>query len=366
MTIRVAIIGCGKQADAHASIIQKIGDCEIVGACDREKLMAKQLFERYPIKDYFDSVEDMLADCKPEIVHITTPPHSHLDLGKLCIEAGCHVFFEKPFTLHTIQAEEILKLAEKNNRKVTVGHNNQFNGATICMREFIRNGLLGGRPLHMESIWCYDLGDQRFAKSFLSDANHWLRKLPGKLLHNIINHGIAKIAEYLPTDKPNVIAKGYRSQTLVAIDEREIIDELRVIIDDQCDTTAYFTFSTQIKPLMRLFRVHGRKRSIAVDDMHQTVINICDTDYKSYLNHVVPPLKYAKQYLNSSLKNFGKFLTRDLHFESGRKVLIESFYRSVIEDLPPPIPYREILLTSKIMDEIFKQLDFASKQKTSD
>jgi hypothetical protein len=43
--------------------------------------------------------------------------------------------------------------------------------------------------------------------------------------------------------------------------------------------------------------------------------------------------------------------------KSGMKYLIESFYRSIIEDTPPPIPYREILLTARIMDAIFAQLN---------
>ena len=48
--LKVAIVGCGKIADAHASQIRRIEGCEIVGVCDREPLMAKQLYERFPVK----------------------------------------------------------------------------------------------------------------------------------------------------------------------------------------------------------------------------------------------------------------------------------------------------------------------------
>ena len=51
------------------------------------------------------------------------------------------------------------------------------------------------------------------------------------------------------------------------------------------------------------------------------------------------------------------FVTNDFHMKSGMKYLIESFYKSIVNDAPVPIPYREILLTAKIMDEIFAQLD---------
>ena len=51
--IKVGIIGCGKIADQHASSIQRISDCEIVGVCDSEELMAKQMYERFNVKHYY-------------------------------------------------------------------------------------------------------------------------------------------------------------------------------------------------------------------------------------------------------------------------------------------------------------------------
>lgn len=64
----------------------------------------------------------------------------------------------------------------------------------------------------------------------------------------------------------------------------------------------------------------------------------------------------AKQYLGNLSTNLRAFLTNDFHTKSGMKCLIESFYRSIVEGTPVPIPYREILLTARIMDAIFAQL----------
>jgi hypothetical protein len=55
--------------------------------------------------------------------------------------------------------------------------------------------------------------------------------------------------------------------------------------------------------------------------------------------------------------NAKSFLQKDFHMKSGMKYLIESFYRSIAESAPVPIPYREILLTARIMDSIFAKLD---------
>src|SRR4029079_7044998 len=88
--LRIGIVGCGKIADAHASQIQRIAGCEIVGVCDREPLMAKQLFGRFPIRRCYGDLDEMLAEARPDVVHITTPPQSHYDLARRCLEAGAH------------------------------------------------------------------------------------------------------------------------------------------------------------------------------------------------------------------------------------------------------------------------------------
>lgn len=354
--LKIAIIGCGKQADAHAMPIRAMKQCEIVGVCDKEELMAKQLAERFGVKEYFSDARRLLEATRPDVVHITTPPQGHIELGKLCLDAGCHVFFEKPFTLNAEEAEKIIAIAVEKKRKITVGHNNQFNHATRRMRALIQDGILGGPPIHMESVWSYDLGDAIFAKALLSDRTHWVRKLPGRLLHNIISHGLGKIAEFLTDDNPLVIAHGYSSPLLRRIQETDIIDELRVIIYDHDNTSAYFTFSSQVFPRQQFFRISGPKNTLIVDDMHQTLIKVCPTNYKSYLNHFIPPRLYAKQYKANSAHNIKSFFKRDFYFEEGRRVLIESFYRSVQEDTPLPLAYREILTTARIMDSIFAQI----------
>jgi predicted dehydrogenase len=355
--LKVGIIGCGKIADQHAEVIHRILGCEIVGVCDREELMAKQLYERFNVRTYFSNVDELLKLVRPGVVHITTSPQSHFQLGKLCLEAGCHVYIEKPFTLNTREAEELLKLAIERNLKVTVGHNAQFTHAARSMRDLIRNGFLGGNPIHMESYYCYDLGDEAYARAFLGDSEHWVRTLPGKLLHNIISHGISKIAEFLTDDSPTVIAHGFTSTLLRRIGEREIIDELRVIIKDNDGATAYFTFSSQMKPTLHQFRIYGPRNALIVDDDNQFVIELSGMRYKSYLEQFIPPLIYAKQYLANSWNNVRKFVKRDFHSNSGMKFLIESFYRSVTDGAPLPISFREILLTSRIMDLIFEQLE---------
>jgi len=209
----------------------------------------------------------------------------------------------------------------------------------------------------MESYYCYELSQTgEYARALLGDKNHWVRRLPGQLLHNIISHGIARIAEYLPTDAPRVSAQGFVSPMLANLGETEIVDELRVTIVDNNAVSAYFTFSSQMRPSLHQFRVYGPRAGLLLDQDNETLIRLKGDKFKSYAEHFLAPAGLAKQYLENSARNVRTFLSNDFHMKSGMKYLIETFYRSITQGAEVPIPYREIILTARIMDDIFGQL----------
>jgi predicted dehydrogenase len=297
--IKVAIVGCGKIADAHAFQIQRIAGCEIVGVCDQEPLMARQLYERCGAKRHFSDLAQLLTECKPDAVHVTTPPQSHFEIARVCLEAGCHVYVEKPFTLNERDARRLIDLASRKGLNITAGHDDQFTHAARRMRRLVQKGFLGPGPVHMESYYCYEMGRSSYASALLGDKQHWVRGLPGALLQNIISHGIARIAEFMPTDSPQVVAHGFVSPMLRSMGESEIIDELRVIISDQESTTAYFTFSSQMRPALHQLRVYGLSNGLILDQDQETLVKLRGSRFKSHLERFVPPLNLAGQYLGN-------------------------------------------------------------------
>ena len=353
--LKIAIVGCGKVADQHVEAIRRIPDCEIVSLCDRELLMAKQLGERLGIPACFSDLGETLKAVSPDVVHITTPPQNHYALARQCLESGSHVYLEKPFTITAGEAESLIQLAEDCGLKITVGHNYQFTLEMLEMRRLVREGFLGGRPVHLESYWSYNLGDSRYASAFLASRAHWVRQLPGQLFHNIISHGIAKLAEFLDDELTEIIATAYQSDQLRELGAGEILDELRVLIRDKCGITAFFCFSTQIKGLNQL-RLYGPAGSMVADIITGSLIRSGNKPYKSYLTYFIPPLKSARENFRNARRNITNFIRRQLYQDFGMKELIERFYNSIRASGPLPIPYREILLTARIMDEIFAQI----------
>jgi predicted dehydrogenase len=318
--------------------------------------MARQLYERFRVGRHFSDLAELLSETKPDVVHITTSPESHFEIAKACLEWGSHVYVEKPFTVNEEDARKLIALANKNKLKITAGHDDQFSHAARRMRSLVESGYLGSAPLHMESYYGYEIAKSGYAAAILADKRHWVRRLPGKLLQNIISHGIARIAEFLTTESPTVVAHGFTSPFLRDLGETEIIDELRVIISEKKEVTAYFTFSSQMRPTLHQFRVYGAKNGLVMDQDHETLIKLRGTRFPSYVEKFAPSVIFANQYLGNLSTNLKKFLARDFHMKSGMKFLIESFHHSIVADTPVPIPYREIILTARIMDAIFAQI----------
>jgi predicted dehydrogenase len=361
--LRIAIVGCGKIADQHVQAIQRIPDCQIVSLCDQEVLMAKQLGERFGISDCFSDVTKMLEESSPDVVHITTPPQSHYTLAKTCLESGSHVYLEKPFTVTAQEAESLICLAEERELKITAGHNYQFTLEMLEMRRLVQEGYLGGKPVHLESYYPYDLDDPSYVRPILGSRRHWVRQLPGQLLHNVISHGIARLAEFLDDSLTDIVARGHQSPALQRLHGEEVLDELRVMIRDCHGTTAFFCFSTQIKPGLNQFRICGPRNSILVDQTSGSIFRSKKRTNKSYLTYFVPPLLNASESMRNAARNMTHFVGRKLYQDSGMTELIRQFYQSIQLKAAPPISYREIVLTARIMDEIFAQI-YAGKRLT--
>src|SRR5438128_11623756 len=121
---------------------------------------------------------------------------------------------------------------------MTAGHNYQFTLEMLEMRRLVERGFVGGKPVHLESHWSYDLGDTSYVGPVLGNRSHWVRQLPGQLFHNIISHGIAKLTEFLDDELTEIVATAHQSEKLRGFGAEGVLDELRVLIRDKTGCTA--------------------------------------------------------------------------------------------------------------------------------
>jgi predicted dehydrogenase len=355
-TIKVGIIGCGMIADQHVECIKRIQGCTIQAVCDTEELMAQQLADRFHIPYIFNNVDEMLDKTSISVVHITTPPQSHFSLGRRCLEAGRHVYIEKPFTETVAEAEGLIALAVAKKLKITVGHNLQFTPEAMRMRELIQAGFLGGPPIHIESIQCFSHDEPTYGRTVLGDPNHWVRRLPGSLLHNLISHGVSKIAEFMVGNNPKVLSVSLISPYLKQIGQTDIVDEVRAIIRDEVDTTAFFLFTTQFGAGSNELRLYGKTGTLVLDNTYRMILKKSPSRQKSYMRYFFGPTIQAGEYVGNSIRNIKSFIKKEFHMDYGMRKLMELFYAAIRDDKPEPISHEEILWTARIMEAIFQKL----------
>jgi predicted dehydrogenase len=353
MTLNIGIVGCGKIADGHIEEIQKLSCAHVLAVCDLEPILAEQLALRYSVPHWYTDFERMLSEQQLDVIHIATPPHSHLALAQKSAEAGCHVFIEKPLAPTAKDGRRLIECLQQNNRKMTINYWNNFEAPALALKEIVAKGELG-EPVHIESYYGYDLGGA-FAHAVLSDDRHWVRQLPGKLFQNVVDHAINKITPFLPDETVEIIARAYRRRQLNDDDTNGVLDELRVMVLGS-RVSAYVTFCSHAQPIGHFMRVYGTKNTAHVDFAFRTIMVEGKQTVPSPLGRLLPPFKSTWQSFLQATHNVREFGGSRFHYFAGMNRLISLFYDSILHDTKVPIPYPEILRVSEIMDEISAQV----------
>ncbi len=111
--IKMAILGAGAIANKMACTIQQMDNVESYAVAARDESRAAAFADKYSIQKAYGSYEQMLADDQIDLVYIAVPHSHHYRYMKMCLEANKNILCEKPFTVNSQQAKEILLLAKQ-------------------------------------------------------------------------------------------------------------------------------------------------------------------------------------------------------------------------------------------------------------
>ncbi|MGM0641426.1 MAG: Gfo/Idh/MocA family oxidoreductase [Thermotogota bacterium] len=138
--INVGIIGFGTSASVfHAPILDYLPEFEIKKVYERKSEKSKK---EYPYVEVVHNIEDLFA---PDIdaVLVTTPNKIHYDHAKLALLHNKHVIVEKPFTVSSTEAKELVDLAIKKNLALTVNQNRRWDGDFLTVKKLLKSKKLG-------------------------------------------------------------------------------------------------------------------------------------------------------------------------------------------------------------------------------
>lgn len=141
--MKIAVVGLGYWGPNLVRNFQSLPDVESVIGIDKDETRLHKAKQRFPNLELSNDLDEVLKHDEVIAVAIATPVSSHYPLGKKVLEAGKHLWVEKPFTTKVSEAEALLHLAEKKGLKIMVDHTFIYTGAVRKMKEIIDKGELG-------------------------------------------------------------------------------------------------------------------------------------------------------------------------------------------------------------------------------
>src|SRR5215471_8838642 len=125
MKTRVAIAGLGGVAERiHLPACRSVPEIELAGGADPDAAVRTRVADRSSLPRVFADVDAMLAELRPEILIVGTPPATHFEICRKALQVGVNVFCEKPFMASVEEADGIIALARANRLGLRV--NNQY------------------------------------------------------------------------------------------------------------------------------------------------------------------------------------------------------------------------------------------------
>lgn len=153
-TLRAGIIGCGKVADFHAKAYVELENVELVAVCGRSMEKTEKYAEKYGVKAY-TSVEQMINECKLDVVSVCTPHTQHAAVAVEAAKCGCNVIIEKPLAVSLADCNEIIEAGDRYG--VMIGSIVQRRFYRPCMRikQAIDDGKIGKPILGTVNVLCW-------------------------------------------------------------------------------------------------------------------------------------------------------------------------------------------------------------------
>ncbi len=139
--VRFGIIGCGRIAQRHAEHINNKG--QLVAVCDVVKDKADSMAAKYHAKAYYDVSEFLKEHNNLDVVSICSPNGLHAQHAIEALSAGIHVLCEKPMALTVYDCGEMIKAAERTNKRLFAIKQNRFNPPVEAVKRIMDEGKLG-------------------------------------------------------------------------------------------------------------------------------------------------------------------------------------------------------------------------------
>jgi len=152
MLIHFAIVGCGKISIRHAVQIHRLG--KLVAVCDIDFQKAQDLALKYQVNAYASLEEMLKMEPSIEVISICTPNFLHAQQSIYALSAGKHVLCEKPMSIHKSDAEQMIEVANQNNKRLFIVKSSRYTSAVDALKKLLDSNSLGSiYSFQMNCVW---------------------------------------------------------------------------------------------------------------------------------------------------------------------------------------------------------------------
>ncbi len=269
--VRVGVVGLGYWGPNLARNFDRLAESELRWCCDLSPALLDRARPAFPHTRFTDRLDDLLDDPDLDAVVLATAVPTHYPLARRALEAGKHVFVEKPMAQAAHEAHELAELARAGDRVLMVGHLLRFHPGVVKVRELIEAGELG------DLLYAY--GNRQNLGKVRSDEN---------ALWSLGAHDISVLL-YLLGDRPTEVSA--RGESYL---QHGVQDVVFCTLRFPGGQLGHLHLSWLDPHKMRKMTVVGSEKMVVFDDM--------ETDRKVTV--------YDKgAYRNPSYHNYGEYIS---------------------------------------------------------
>jgi len=355
--LKSAVIGTGVISKQHLSFLRDCDRTQLVGVCDLSPVAADYAVSAFqadgakPAAAY-TSYSDMLSEQKPDVVHILTPPQTHLPIATDCLRAGAHVICEKPVAPTFSEFKNLWQISRECDRFLIEDHNYRFNGPVRAIQKLIDDGTLG-EVQEIEIRMALDLrSGGRYADENLPSPIH---KMPAGVIHDFITHLSYLMLSFMPEadknsasfDRVSAAWSNHGGGDLFKYDDLDAL-----VISGQ--THGRIRFSNYTAPDCFAITVRG-SRGYAETDLFQPYLRcVVPRSVGKQLSPLVNHFVSGWELMSASVRNFrSKVMQRTAY--DGLHYLLGETYEAISNGQTPPIGYEDMARTSRLVEALLAE-----------
>ena len=334
--LRIGFVGAGRMAQDHVKAILRISGARVAAVADPALPARVAMRALVPEAEEFDSLESMLAADRCDVIHVCTPPSTHFRLAAAALQAGRHVYVEKPFVESSAEAAELLAIAERRGLKVAAGHQLLFESPTRVTTRFLP---AIGKVVHVESYFAF--------RTVRRAPGGRVPLRPDLQLLDILPHPVYVLLHFLE--------KCSEGRTEIAALEVSETGTVHALLR-RGHLTGTLVVTLEGRPVESYARLSGTNGALFADYVRGTVQRQIGPG-SSGIDKALSPFRTASQLVFGTTRALGARALKKQRSYPGLVELFEAFYDSVRQGTPPPMSPESLAETTRIWEQVATKLE---------